>query len=276
MFAAFFSCPPRMKAGDGNRTHVACLEGRYSTIELHPRFRSPRRPFPSQAQCADAKALERVFARVFSVEGRPFLDLFSSVSFCALVVWSSQGRSPYLIQPNRSRHGWSRIRTCEGIATRFTVWPLWPLGYPPRMEPPPTLSPRGAQEKASIQDPGRAGGGTRTHNPRFTKPMLYRLSYASGLRREIAYHIPAGGGLQVFSRRRPSDPVSQATASAPPARHFIRRNHTASTSERASAWGEKSEAGGRSMRSFSVWPRAQAGRTPNPVSARLDHHEGTP
>src|SRR4051812_12392229 len=25
------------KAGDGNRTHVACLEGRYSTIELHPR-----------------------------------------------------------------------------------------------------------------------------------------------------------------------------------------------------------------------------------------------
>ena len=28
----------RVKAGDGNRTHVACLEGRYSTIELHPRF----------------------------------------------------------------------------------------------------------------------------------------------------------------------------------------------------------------------------------------------
>src|SRR5262245_41185874 len=28
--------PIREKAGDGNRTHVACLEGRYSTIELHP------------------------------------------------------------------------------------------------------------------------------------------------------------------------------------------------------------------------------------------------
>ena len=27
-------------------------------------------------------------------------------------------------------YGGSRIRTCEGIATRFTVWPLWPLGYP--------------------------------------------------------------------------------------------------------------------------------------------------
>src|SRR3712207_2546557 len=27
--------------------------------------------------------------------------------------------------------------------------------------------------------PGRAGGESRTHNPRFTKPMLCRLSYAS-------------------------------------------------------------------------------------------------
>jgi hypothetical protein len=32
---------------------------------------------------------------------------------------------------------------------------------------------------------GRAGGETRTHNPRFTKPMLCRLSYASNLDREI-------------------------------------------------------------------------------------------
>ena len=31
--------------------------------------------------------------------------------------------------------------------------------------------------------------------------MLYRLSYASGLRREIAYHIPAGGALQGVSVR---------------------------------------------------------------------------
>jgi hypothetical protein len=29
--------------------------------------------------------------------------------------------------------------------------------------------------------------------------MLYRLSYASGLRREIAYHIPHGSALQGFS-----------------------------------------------------------------------------
>ena len=31
----------------------------------------------------------------------------------------------------------------------------------------------------------RAGGETRTLNPRFTKPMLCRLSYASNLDREI-------------------------------------------------------------------------------------------
>src|SRR5262249_38704062 len=32
---------------------------------------------------------------------------------------------------------------------------------------------------------GRAGGETRTHNPRFTKPMLCRLSYASNSRVSI-------------------------------------------------------------------------------------------
>ena len=68
--------------------------------------------------------------------------------------------------------GWSRIRTCEGSATRFTVWPLWPLGYPPggRGRIPGSFRPGG---------PSRAGGESRTHNPRFTKPKLCRLSYAS-------------------------------------------------------------------------------------------------
>lgn len=43
--------------------------------------------------------------------------------------------SPFAI----ANHGGSRIRTCEGRATRFTVWPLWPLGYPaatPRQQQP--------------------------------------------------------------------------------------------------------------------------------------------
>jgi hypothetical protein len=34
----------------------------------------------------------------------------------------------------------------------------------------------------------RAGGETRTLNPRFTKPMLCRLSYASNLDREILHY----------------------------------------------------------------------------------------
>ena len=37
--------PDPLRAGDGNRTHVACLEGRYSTIELHPRAKHYRGSF---------------------------------------------------------------------------------------------------------------------------------------------------------------------------------------------------------------------------------------
>ena len=35
----------------------------------------------------------------------------------------------------------------------------------------------------------RAGGETRTHNLRFTKPLLCQLSYASNQGREITYYI---------------------------------------------------------------------------------------
>ncbi len=41
------------------------------------------------------------------------------------VYFCDHGNSPW--KPG----GRSRIRTCEGFATRFTVWPRWPLGYPP-------------------------------------------------------------------------------------------------------------------------------------------------
>ncbi len=44
--------PPR--AGDGNRTHVACLEGRGSTIELHPR----RAPSDFRHAAADRNGVE--------------------------------------------------------------------------------------------------------------------------------------------------------------------------------------------------------------------------
>ncbi len=47
----------------------------------------------------------------------------------------------------QNEHGGSRIRTCEGRATRFTVWPLWPLGYPAAilsklLQPPPSYNHR--------------------------------------------------------------------------------------------------------------------------------------
>ena len=45
-------------------------------------------------------------------------------------------------------------------ASRFTVCPLWPLGYP------------------SVKNLGNgADRGIRTHDLRFTKPLLYQLSY---------------------------------------------------------------------------------------------------
>ena len=49
---------------------------------------------------------------------------------------------------------------------------------------------RGREEPIGFTSnrPSRAGGETRTLNPRFTKPMLCRLSYASNLDREILYY----------------------------------------------------------------------------------------
>ena len=55
------------------------------------------------------------------------------------------------------------IRTTEGIASRFTVCPLWPLGNSP----------------ISICVFGGAGGRTRTPDLLITNQLLYRLSYTS-------------------------------------------------------------------------------------------------
>jgi hypothetical protein len=84
-----------------------------------------------------------------------------------------------LCDPGTSPIGWSRIRTCEGSATRFTVWPLWPLGYPPESgDAVARLRDRRPKSRLN-REAGRAGGESRTHNRRFTKPVLCRLSYAS-------------------------------------------------------------------------------------------------
>jgi hypothetical protein len=180
------------RAGDGNRTHVACLEGRYSTIELHPPDRS--RPWPPRngVRPVNRRAVRRSF-------GHPTGPIRSEPNRtdpifppCVSRRWfrsSSLRTDPTRLEPNLTltqTHGWSRIRTCEGSATRFTVWPLWPLGYPPGWE----RSCRHLDVAAcgSVPSPARAvgrhsgdraGGESRTHNRRFTKPVLCQLSYAS-------------------------------------------------------------------------------------------------
>ena len=55
------------------------------------------------------------------------------------------------------------IRTTEGIASRFTVCPLWPLGNSPIFD----------------SAPDGAGGRTRTPDLLITNQLLYRLSYTS-------------------------------------------------------------------------------------------------
>jgi hypothetical protein len=144
--------PRDPRAGDGNRTHVACLEGRYSTIELHPRWAPPR--------AAGSASRQEGLARARSVGGSGGVALRigsgSHLGLCRL--WAAAVSCPVSCRVVLSRFvvvgvlrrarssGWSRIRTCEGIATRFTVWPLWPLGYPP-------VRPVGFNATSALWDP---------------------------------------------------------------------------------------------------------------------------
>ena len=97
-----FAARTERRAGDGNRTHVACLEGRYSTIELHPPW------------LAETTSVAVVRGRKHSASR---LDRGVDPSDSGSVRVS-------FVEGSRRRIGRSRIRTCEGIATRFTVWPL--------------------------------------------------------------------------------------------------------------------------------------------------------
>ena len=65
--------------------------------------------------------------------------------------------------------GWW-IRTTEGIASRFTVCPLWPLGKSPIF---------------NILFVGLIGAGRRTRTPDLliTNQLLYQLSYTGGSNR---------------------------------------------------------------------------------------------
>ena len=64
------------------------------------------------------------------------------------------------------------IRTTEGLASRFTVCPLWPLGKSPIFY---------------LMHVG-AGGRTRTPDLLITNQLLYQLSYTSIFRAQIIYH----------------------------------------------------------------------------------------
>jgi hypothetical protein len=109
------------------------------------------------------------------------------------------------------QHGWSRIRTCEGSATRFTVWPLWPLGYPPvsgfAVDQPDLVSRSRATRRRTPVSFDRAGGETRTHNLRFTKPLLCQLSYASNQGRETTYYIVCVNECKRFPRPTRRTPI---------------------------------------------------------------------
>ena len=179
-----------MKAGDGNRTHVACLEGRYSTIELHPRFR--RRP--------NRRPKELIAGH----KGR--LSFMSQVS-SAMVRISSGLRPPsqsfILSQFCGNYHRSEPGRVTESHPIRIGI-DMGGAGFEPAKALPPDLQSgpfgrlgihpfqvrsgrRGRKEPTGFTSNrlSRAGGETRTLNPRFTKPMLCRLSYASNLDREI-------------------------------------------------------------------------------------------
>ena len=61
------------------------------------------------------------------------------------------------------------IRTIEGIASRFTVCPLWPLGNSPIFN---------CLTETGVSVDG-AGGRIRTPDLLITNQLLYRLSYTS-------------------------------------------------------------------------------------------------
>ena len=87
------------------------------------------------------------------------------------------------------------IRTTEGIASRFTVCPLWPLGNSPifNCSPPP-----GARDGA--------GRRTRTPDLLITNQLLYQLSYTSQSSQPLNYTIKPGACQRQNATRRKKSP----------------------------------------------------------------------
>jgi hypothetical protein len=126
IFVAFFRM---IKAGDGDRTHVSSLEGLCSTTELLPptfesgipyRETSAGRPafinkvfYPYYYASADRSAYKILYLSALAPLLRSsftgFIRVFSG--------WKKLGREGF--EPSKAN------------ANRFTVCPLWPLGYLP-------------------------------------------------------------------------------------------------------------------------------------------------
>ena len=92
------------------------------------------------------------------------------------------GREKEMSSPLRNRScsgggGW--IRTIEGEASRFTVCPLWPLGY---------------SSVFSWAEEGGAGGRIRTPDLLITNQLLYQLSYTSKQRSAFTTMIIIAAG----------------------------------------------------------------------------------
>ena len=186
-----------MKAGDGNRTHVACLEGRYSTIELHPRFRpspNPAREGPSQA----ATATQAVHFRIEPPCAKPRTVCFLPLRDCSRPGHSSSNNSksttPTRSNPIGTDMGGAGFEPAKALPPDLQSGPFGRLGIHPVFRHsfvvafqsiPGALGGRCPETTRRIPLSGRAGGETRTHNPRFTKPKLCQLSYASDPGREI-------------------------------------------------------------------------------------------
>ena len=82
--------------------------------------------------------------------------------------------------PRPTCGGERRIRTSEGVANRFTVCPLWPLGYLPIPN-----EKRNEEKWWAMAFPPESGAGerNRTSDLLITNQPLCRLSYASYSRR---------------------------------------------------------------------------------------------
>ena len=183
------------RAGDGNRTHVACLEGRGSTIELHPRVSRPgpsrlgAEPSPGRSSLAPrcGPSMTVLCSRSPVVSG-PAARIASRPSMPARSTWVEQDSNL-----RRQCHQiYSLAPLAAWVSTRLGSSPVGPAS---RRVASQAIAAIGARRPCD-----RAGGETRTHNLRFTKPCSAELSYASNQGRETPYYIVWRERMQEISR----------------------------------------------------------------------------